>query len=99
MQKVGAKLEEIHASSAILKSKGARASAPFHFTTRRTHTTQGRFDTHKNVVFDPVTQRWIGHIRCSPTSEYVFKDFVRVQCYTESTSADYATTDWLPTDA
>ena len=24
----------------------------------------GRFDTHKNVVFDPVTRKWVAYIRC-----------------------------------
>lgn len=49
----------------------------------------GRWDTHKNVVYDPATNRWVGYIRCNDPS-----DHTRVQCWTESLTADYATTSW-----
>ena len=48
----------------------------------------GRYDTHKNVVFDPVTRKWIGYVRCSPSHN------LRVQCYIESHTDNFTTTGW-----
>ncbi len=50
----------------------------------------GRYDTHKNVVFDPVTRKWIGYVRCSPSHN------LRVQCYIESRTDNFTTTAWSP---
>jgi hypothetical protein len=48
----------------------------------------GRWDTHKNVVWDPVTRRWVGYVRCDPSGG------LRVQCWIESLTEDYTTTGW-----
>eukprot|EP01052_Picozoa_sp_SAG31_P017491 SAG31_NODE_1198_length_9441_cov_3.648897_2_plen_374_part_00 len=48
----------------------------------------GRYDTHKNLVFDPVTRKWIGYVRCSPSHG------LRVQCYIESHTDNFTTTGW-----
>jgi hypothetical protein len=51
----------------------------------------GRFDTHKNLVFDPVSRKWIGYVRCSGGPGNL-----RVQCYTESASDNFTSTTWSP---
>eukprot|EP01051_Picozoa_sp_SAG22_P002388 SAG22_NODE_104_length_20159_cov_5.877517_27_plen_245_part_00 len=62
------------------------------FKSHAVSTTEGRFDTHKNAVFDPVTRKWIGYIRCTPAPS----DAQRVQCYTESDGPDYERASWGP---
>ena len=49
----------------------------------------GRFDTHKNLVFEPVTRRWIAYIRCAGGPGNL-----RVQCYSESATENFTTTSW-----
>lgn len=61
--------------------------------------TEGKFDTHANVLWDPTTQKWVGHARCTPTVDTHGRSeggshHARVQCYTESQGADYADANW-----
>jgi hypothetical protein len=53
-------------------------------------------DGHMNVIFDEVTQRWIGFLRCTPSTQnwQLGREPNRVQCYTESSGADYFTANW-----
>lgn len=57
--------------------------------TREITNTEGRFDTHKNTIFDAKSGRWISYLRCTPTTHGL-----RIQCYIESESADYKNTSW-----
>ena len=79
------------------KMFGESGSEPFfaesndgvNFTHKRTVTIpNGRFDTHKNVVFDLNTRKWIGYVRCSPSHN------LRVQCYIESETDNFTDTTW-----
>ena len=58
------------------------------FGTHNVSIDHGRWDTHKNVVWDPVTRRWVGYVRCDPNAG------LRVQCWIESETEDFATTRW-----
>ena len=53
-------------------------------------------DGHMNVIFDDVTQKWIGFLRCAPSAQSwpEGREADRVQCYTESSGADYLTSTW-----
>ena len=67
--------------------------------TREIQGTQGKFDTHANVIWDAATRKWVGHARCNPTAgthghSEGGSHHTRVQCYTESSGAEYATTNW-----
>jgi hypothetical protein len=46
--------------------------------------TYGRWDTPKNVVWDPVRKQWIIYIRSTPTEEHL-----RIQSYTHSLTDDF----------
>jgi hypothetical protein len=79
------------------KMFGEKASEPFFgesndgvtFTNQRVvPIPHGRYDTHKNVVFDPATRKWIGYVRCSPSHN------LRVQCYIESKTENFTSTGW-----
>ena len=48
----------------------------------------GRYDTHKNVVWDPATRKWVGYLRCKIGAH------LRIQCWTESETENYTSTGW-----
>lgn len=52
--------------------------------------THGRWDTPKNVVWDPSLRQWILYARSTPTT-----NGLRIQSYTHSLTADYMG-DWAP---
>ena len=75
---------ELHARLLLAESHDG-----VNLTNQRTLSIQnGRWDTHKNVVFDPATRKWIGYVRCDTP------DNLRVQCYVESTTDNFTSTDW-----
>ncbi len=72
--------------------------------TRKVYGTQGKFDTHANVIWDETTQKWVGHARCNPTAgthghSEGGSHHTRVQCFTESALSgggvsSYSMTNW-----
>ena len=70
----------------------AESYTPFNLTFRNFHNFSSknkhfRLDTHKNVVWDAATDKWVGYLRCTPSIQ-------RVECWTESSSSDYTTATW-----
>lgn len=55
---------------------------------RNVSLSDGRYDTHKNVIFDPATRKWVGYVRCKIGAH------LRIQCWTESKTENYTSTGW-----
>merc|ERR1719456_709473 len=51
--------------------------------------THGRWDTPKNVIWDPVQKQWIMYMRSQPTVHEKEAGALRIQSFIHSKTADY----------
>jgi len=79
------------AGSIAVSSDGLTWSPPINLE-KQTH---ARWDTPKNLVWDPVRKQWIIYVRSAPTVDEPEGGNLRVQSYTHSLTDDFLG-DWAP---